>query len=412
MKKLLAIILIVAALAPCTAGAASEYSLEKGSQCEAVVALQLALAQKGHLDEKYITGYFGGKTEDALKKYQSKQGVKADGVAGDATLSLLLGESYVDFFAIELERNEIQAFDYEAIAATPEPSPTPAPSANSATAKSSTVPKATPKPDLTVLSNEQFASVPSPSAQTSEQSSSVDDRETGVYFLGMTSDFVKVIQECLVNLGYLSLSKTTTYFGEMTEKAVANFQSANGLAPSGIVDDSTLAVMVSSSAKRASGAPVGSGSSSNSSNSASNSGSANIGSGLQVSGTDIASKATSFALDQMGKPYKYNTRGPDSFDCSGLVYYAYKSAGLTLPTSSSAQSQHEKGMTISNIYDLKVGDIVFFNTGNSYVAINHCGIYIGGGQFVHASSSAKSVIIRPLDSGFYLDAFRWALRVA
>lgn len=115
-----------------------------------------------------------------------------------------------------------------------------------------------------------------------------------------------------------------------------------------------------------------------------------------------------FAKAQIGKPYVYASAGPDSFDCSGLVYYCYKNVlGMTVPRSSAALVSC--GVSVER-EDLLPGDILLFNTSGS--GISHAGIYIGDGKMVHASSGQlMSVVISDIDSGYYLPRFVAARRV-
>lgn len=142
--------------------------------------------------------------------------------------------------------------------------------------------------------------------------------------------------------------------------------------------------------------------------------------------------------DQLGKPYVYGAYGPDSFDCSGLIYYVFGLAGKTVPRTSQAQGDGGELVDKSN---LKFGDLVLFdtrNTGNlqdikidttdvlSLFAddnltnsksefkpqvITHSGIYIGDGKFVHASSgSVMKVVIEELDSKYFAQRYIYAKR--
>lgn len=97
--------------------------------------------------------------------------------------------------------------------------------------------------------------------------------------------------------------------------------------------------------------------------------------------------AVQTALAQLGKPYQWGGNGPGSFDCSGLVVYSFRAAGVTsLPRSSSAQ--YNATARISRA-DLKPGDLVFYHRPVSHVAI-----YIGGGRVVEAPNSGNNVRIR------------------
>ena len=101
--------------------------------------------------------------------------------------------------------------------------------------------------------------------------------------------------------------------------------------------------------------------------------------------TAVGSSALNRALSKVGSPYRYGAAGPNAFDCSGLVNWAYKSAGVSLPRTSRAMSR--VGTPVSRA-DLRPGDLVFF-----YRPVSHVGIYIGNGKIVHASSKKYPVKI-------------------
>jgi len=121
-------------------------------------------------------------------------------------------------------------------------------------------------------------------------------------------------------------------------------------------------------------------------------------------------KIVEYAKTLLGVRYKYGGASPDSgFDCSGFVYYVYKQFGITLERSSKDQSQ--KGTKIEKA-DLVPGDLVFFDTNGGRNAVNHVGIYIGDGKFIHSSSGSSKykVVISDLDEGFYKSAYMTARR--
>lgn len=115
-----------------------------------------------------------------------------------------------------------------------------------------------------------------------------------------------------------------------------------------------------------------------------------------------------YAKAQLGKPYVYATAGPNSFDCSGLVYYCYKTVlGITVPRSSSALISAGVAVDRSNLLP---GDIVLFNTFGK--GISHAGIYIGNGKMIHASSGSNMcVVISDVNTGYYAPRFVAARRV-
>lgn len=115
------------------------------------------------------------------------------------------------------------------------------------------------------------------------------------------------------------------------------------------------------------------------------------------------------AKSHLGVRYRYGGMSPSGFDCSGFVCYVYNNGvGKKLPRTARAQSTYGE---ILDRDDLIPGDLIFFDTSNKG-RINHSGIYLGNGKFIHASSGkVYSVTISKLDSGFYKRAFRWGGRV-
>lgn len=117
-------------------------------------------------------------------------------------------------------------------------------------------------------------------------------------------------------------------------------------------------------------------------------------------GSGRAQQAVSYALAQVGKGYVMGTTGPSTFDCSGLMYAAYKQVGISLPRTS--QAQFSAGTSVSK-GDLQPGDLVFY-----YGGITHVGMYIGNGQIVHAANPRSGVVTAGVNSMPYQGARRVA----
>lgn len=112
------------------------------------------------------------------------------------------------------------------------------------------------------------------------------------------------------------------------------------------------------------------------------------------------------------KSYKYATHGPNTFDCSGFTYYCYYTTyGIELSRSAKGQGYDEAYEKIENIEDLEIGDIVCFNTVSDHDLSDHVGIYIGDGNFIHASSGKGEVCVSTLLDGYYFEHFSWARRI-
>lgn len=103
-----------------------------------------------------------------------------------------------------------------------------------------------------------------------------------------------------------------------------------------------------------------------------------------------SSGAVSAALSKQGAPYSWGAVGPDAFDCSGLMLWAYQQIGKTIPRTS--QDQLAGGTPVS-IDDLQPGDIVGY-----YPGVTHVGMYIGDGKIVHASDYGIPVQVVAVDS--------------
>jgi cell wall-associated NlpC family hydrolase len=102
-----------------------------------------------------------------------------------------------------------------------------------------------------------------------------------------------------------------------------------------------------------------------------------------------SSSAVKNAMSKIGAPYRWGATGPNAFDCSGLVSWAYKNAGISLPRTSRAMSTVGTKVAKS---DLRPGDLVFF-----YKPVSHVGIYIGDGKIVHASSKKSPVKVSDMN---------------
>ena len=120
----------------------------------------------------------------------------------------------------------------------------------------------------------------------------------------------------------------------------------------------------------------------------------------------LADQIVDYALGYLGYPYVYATAGPDSFDCSGFTSYVYKHFGYSLHRSSRDQLKDGKAVQKA---DLLPGDLLLFSREGDVVT--HVGLYIGNGEFIHASTSTTGVIISDLYSDYYVQHYYAARRI-
>ena len=202
---------------------------------------------------------------------------------------------------------------------------------------------------------------------------------------------VKTLQLRLKELGYLK-GAVTGYFGTDTQKALKEFQAQNGLSADALAGKDTRALLYANSAPHwDSISRISDG----------------ISSTLPDSSVD---KMLSFADAQRNKKYVYQSEGPSTFDSSGFICFVLRYMGLrTSRLSAASLSAVDKWTKISDLDTLLPGDLLFFSSSVSQ-KITHTGIFLGGDQFIHASSSAGCVKVSRL-SGYYAQSFSIARRI-
>ena len=202
-----------------------------------------------------------------------------------------------------------------------------------------------------------------------------DDAKPYTVMIGASGTDVEEIQKRLDSLGY-DVS-ATGYFGTDTEGAVKAFQKNNELGIDGNVGYYTKEALYSSDAITASGEEAGSSSSGDSDESASSS---------------TLERFIDVLEDQLGKPYVLGAKGPNAFDCSGLIYYALNQAGYDIDYMTSAGWRSSGFTTIKSIGDLQRGDIICMS--------GHVAVYMGDGTVIDASSSQNAMMHRDFGSWF------------
>ena len=130
---------------------------------------------------------------------------------------------------------------------------------------------------------------------------------------------------------------------------------------------------------------------------------------LDGSLSTLQAEIVAYSMNFLGYPYVYGGSGPNSFDCSGLVKYVYNHFGYNINRTATQQLQN--GITVSKS-ELQPGDLVFFNSAGTGVnKASHVGIYIGNGEFIHASSPKVGVVVSDLNSSYYTRVYTTARRI-
>jgi cell wall-associated NlpC family hydrolase len=201
---------------------------------------------------------------------------------------------------------------------------------------------------------------------------------------GTSGSDVDSLQRRLIALGYMD--RATGYYGTETIAAVKAFQKQNGLVVDGKTGEKTLNLVYSPKAKLSPQMV------------AEKRRAANIATMIQV------------AASQLGKPYEAGQEGPDSFDCSGFVYYCLRQAGSNIGRYNAAgYSEVSDWDKITSMSNLQKGDLLFF-WDNSRGKVGHVAIYVGDGMMIDASSSHGEVVKRSSTASWCSNLFVWARR--
>ena len=197
----------------------------------------------------------------------------------------------------------------------------------------------------------------------------------GALRMGDQGSEIAEIQGRLALLGYDVVADGD--FGPATADAIKEFQMANGMKADGLVGPATYMALLGKDMPD-----------------------------ISRGSSYISRRIISTSMQYMGVPYVFGGTSPIyGFDCSGYVQYVFAQAGISLPRT--ADAQYEVGIPISTA-DLMPGDAVFFTT-YTYGA-SHVGIYVGDGNFIHASSS-RGVTISSLSSSYYSTHYIGARRM-
>lgn len=357
---------------------AKYYAVAKGVAGDDIKRIQNRLYELGYLaTADLVTGNFGDTTEEAVLKLQEVNALTTDGKVGRQTLNLLYSDEIKPNMLAYGDKSEVVLASQKRLKTlgylTTEPD------GNYGLDTTAAVKQFQSRNDLVV------DGYLGPSTRMSLNSSQAVPNGLGI---GDQGDTVQRVQQLLNKFGYLAGANITGYYGEVTERAVKSFQSTNGLSSDGSVGMQTMAKLTSESAKKAPAANSSSSGSSGGKNKSGGSGGSGSSSGVVSGG---ASGLISIAQSKLGAPYVWGAKGPNSFDCSGFIYWCLNKAGVKQSyLTSSGWRNVGKYTKITSFGDLRAGDIVVVN--------GHVGIVAGGGTVIDASSSNGRVVHRSLSS--------------
>lgn len=366
---------------------AKYYAAQKEDEGDDIGRIQQRLYELGYLaTADMVTGHFGDSTETAVKKMQEVNALDQDGKVGRKTMNLLYSE--------EVKPNMLSFGETSDVVLA-------------AQKRLKLLGYMTSEPDGnygndTVMAVKQFQSrndqvvdgYLGPSTRIALNS---DMAVPNGLRLGDSGDTISKVQDMLSKLGYIHSGNVTGYYGEITENAVKLFQRTNNLSVDGAVGAQTMAMLTGGGAKRApANAPrqtTGSSGSSSGGRTQTGGSSSSSGGGMPNTGTasGSASALISVAKSKLGSPYVWGAKGPNSFDCSGFVYWCLNQVGVRQSyITSSGWRSVGRYTKITSFSNLRAGDII--------VVSGHVGIVAEGGTVVDASSGNGRVVHRSLSS--------------
>lgn len=366
---------------------AKYYAAQKDDDGDDIGRIQQRLYELGYLaTADMVTGHFGDSTELAVKKMQEVNELDQDGKVGRKTMNLLYSE--------EVKPNMLSFGETSEVVLA-------------AQKRLKLLGYMTSEPDGnygndTVMAVKQFQSrndqvVDGYLGPSTRLALNSDTAVPNGLRIGDSGDTISKVQNMLSKLGYINAANVTGYYGEVTENAVKLFQRTNNLSVDGAVGAQTMTMLTSGNAKKApANAPrqTTGGSSSNRTQSGGGSSTKTSG-GSSVPSTGSASGSASSLLSvaksKLGCPYVWGAKGPNSFDCSGFVYWCLNQVGVRQSyITSSGWRSVGRYTKITSYSNLRAGDII--------VVSGHVGIVAEGGTVVDASSGNGKVVHRSLSS--------------
>jgi cell wall-associated NlpC family hydrolase len=129
---------------------------------------------------------------------------------------------------------------------------------------------------------------------------------------------------------------------------------------------------------------------------------------FQSRGDELREAIVETALDQVGEDYKYGGESPsEGFDCSGLVQYSYREAGIKLPRSAAAQRKAGRAIKFA---EARPGDLLFYHFGDRKAGDLHVVMFIGDGEAVHAPVRDGEVEVIKIGARHWRDRYVGASR--
>ena len=370
-------------------GAARTYMASLGDEGTDISEMQSRLYELDYL-KKRPTGVFDSDTEDAVKQFQERNKLEVDGMVGTETKTALYGEDAIPFsLGFGDTGDDVLKYQqrlYELGYLSTEPDGKYGKDTRNA------VKRFQERNDIIVDGHI------GPSTRVAILSS---DAKYNKLEITMSGDDVLRVKTRLYELNYLKKSEASTdYFGTVTEAAVRAFQKNNKLTVDGAVGKKTLAKLFSSDAVR-SPKPV------SDYNSGGNPGS-NPGGGGQTAAQRIET-FIAIAKTKVGCPYVRGAKGPNSFDCSGFVYWCLNKAGVKQSYMTSYMWRTTtRYRRISSMSSIKRGDVIVYRM-SAYEG--HVAIALGNGMMIDASSRNGKVVIRSYQTNYWHNCFYCAYRI-
>ncbi|MDO4488613.1 MAG: peptidoglycan-binding protein [Eubacteriales bacterium] len=384
------------------------YLVKNGDSGDDILHIQQRLYQLGYITESSVTGYFGDATESGVKLMQKRNNISIDGTVGLQSINLLYSEDIVaNLIGLGDKSDVVKKYQQRLILL-----------GYLYDEADGTFGRSTQKAIMQFQSmNGQIVD-----GYLGPDTRAALDSDMAKPFglrLGDRSDYVTEVQQRLVHYGYLKSKHVTGYYGELTQNAVKVFQECNSLTPDGTAGIKTITKLKSDNATKKPAnvsVPETVAATTAAATTAPPQTQAGGQTGGQVTQTQApqqpvqqeiigaaAQNLINIAKSKLGCSYVWGSKGPNSFDCSGFVYWCLNQAGISQSyITSSGWRNPGRYSKVSNFDDIRAGDII--------VTSGHVGIAAGNGTVIDASSSNGRVVHRSL-SDWWRSRFIVAWRI-